>query len=44
MLNIEIAFMVNKMCKKFKITVRNEYFKNELRLLKPPSAANFQIC
>ncbi len=44
MLNIEIAFIVNKMCIKYEITVRNEYFKNELRLLKPPSAANFEIC
>ncbi len=44
MLNIEIAFIVNKICIKNKITVRNEYFKNELRLLKPPSAANFEIC
>ncbi len=35
MLSIEIAFIVNKMCTKNKITVRNEYFKNELLLLKP---------
>ncbi len=44
MLNIEIAFIVNQMWIKNKITVRNEYLKNELRLLKPPSAANFEIC
>ncbi len=44
MLNIEIAFIVSKMWIKNKITVRNEHFKNELRLLKPPSAANFEIC
>ncbi len=36
--------LVNKMCIKNKITVRNENFKNELRLLKPPLAANFQMC
>ncbi len=35
MLSIEITFIVNKMCIKNKTTVRNEYFKNELRLLKP---------
>ncbi len=30
MLSIEIAFIFNK------ITVQNEYFESELRLLKPP--------
>ncbi len=29
---------------KNKITVQNEYFKNELRLIKPSLAANFEIC
>jgi hypothetical protein len=42
MLSIEIAFIINKMYIKNKITVRNEYFKNELRLLKCPQPLIFR--